>query len=62
MTAFLTFVVLDKQVILPELSAETLEEKSLCADFQKREAYRRQKIAEQKKLQASLSLDFPWQS
>nr|WP_238339813.1 IS1182 family transposase [Ligilactobacillus murinus] len=62
MTAFLTFVVLDKKVTLPELSAETPEEKSLCADFQKRKAYRRQKIAEQKKLQASLSLDFPWYS
>ena len=62
MTAFLTFVVLDKKVTLPELNAETPEEKSLCADFQKRKTYRRQKIAEQKKLQASLSLDFPWYS
>ena len=62
MTAFLTFVVLDKKVTLPELSAETPEEQSLCAGFQKRKACRRQKIAEQRKLQASLSLDFPWYS
>ena len=60
LTAFLTFVVPDKQIILPQVTPITEEEKIICAGYKDRKLEKTKKFARQKELNQRISLHLPW--
>ena len=60
LTAFLTFVVPDKQIILPQITPITEEEKIICAGYKDRKLEKSKKFARQKELNQHISLHLPW--
>ena len=60
LTAFLTFVVPDKQIILPQVTPITEEEKIICAGYKDRKLEKTKKFARQKELNQHISLHLPW--
>lgn len=60
LTAFLTFVVPDKQIILPQITPITEEEKIICAGYKDRKLEKSKKFARQKELNRHISLHLPW--
>ena len=60
LTAFLTFVVPDKQIILPKITPITEEEKIICAGYKDRKLEKSKKFARQKELNQHISLHLPW--
>ena len=60
MTAFFTFVSLDKNKDLPQLKAQTAEEKALCQGYLARKQLRDKMRKLHQTTQDQLSLEFPW--
>lgn len=59
-TAFLTFVVPDKKVILGDIVPVTAEEKLICSGYISRKKARQAAYLKQKDFQRNLSLQHPW--
>ncbi|SEM33090.1 acyl-CoA hydrolase [Ligilactobacillus sp. WC1T17] len=55
-TAFLTFVVLDHERILPAVTPQTAEEKAVCQGFAQRRLQNKQKLELQKELLTQLDI------
>lgn len=60
LTAFMTFVTLDRSVKLPEIYPESAEEKMLCEDFSKRRKLQQENRRLRKEFQQKLDLELPW--
>ncbi|WP_125709104.1 acyl-CoA thioesterase [Companilactobacillus zhongbaensis] len=60
LTCFSTFVLIDKNVELPEIVPVSAEEQYVCAGYQQRKIDRAEKLKEQVSLNKHISLNFPW--
>lgn len=61
-TAFLTFVVPDKEVTLGQIIPVSEEEQYICAGYPKRRQARMLAYQQQRAFQAQLSLKHPWEN
>jgi Acyl-CoA hydrolase len=61
LTCFSTFVVTDKEVVLPGIIPDSDESEYVCSGYQKRQDERLKKLLEQEKFNKNISLKFPWQ-
>ncbi|GAB5057212.1 acyl-CoA thioesterase [Companilactobacillus alimentarius] len=61
LTCFSTFVVTDKNIVLPRIHPDTSEAEFVCAGYEKRQDQRLKKLLEQEKFNKNISLNFPWQ-
>lgn len=60
LTAFLTFVTIDKNVVLPSIEPLTAEEKFICQGYAQRKANRLATFQTQKEFNAQINLEYPW--
>lgn len=60
LTCFSTFVLIDKNIELPEIVPVSKEEKYVCAGYAQRKIERSEKLKEQVALNKHISLSFPW--
>lgn len=60
-TAFLTFVVLDKNISLNSVIPMSEEEKSICSKYSERKQRQLRLLKQEKELRANINLTLPWQ-
>ncbi|AKP03333.1 acyl-CoA thioesterase [Companilactobacillus pabuli] len=61
LTCFSTFVVTDKNIVLPNIVPDNDEAEYVCSGYQERQSQRLKKLLEQEKFNQNISLKFPWQ-
>lgn len=61
LTCFSTFVVTDKNIVLPNIVPDNNEAEYVCSGYQERQSQRLKKLLEQEKFNQNISLKFPWQ-
>lgn len=61
LTCFSTFVVTDKDIVLPQIVPDNDEAKYVCSGYHQRQDERLKKLLEQEKFNKNISLQFPWQ-
>lgn len=61
LTCFSTFVVTDKNIVLPNIVPDNDEAEYVCSGYQERQSQRLKKLLEQEKFYQNISLKFPWQ-
>ena len=61
LTCFSTFVVTDKNIVLPNIVPDSDEAEYVCSGYHKRQSERLEKLMEQEKFNQNISLQFPWQ-
>lgn len=62
LTCFSTFVVTDKNIVLPNIIPDSDEAEYVCSGYHKRQSERLEKLMEQEKFNQNISLQFPWQN
>ena len=60
LTCFSTFVVTDRNVVLPELTADKPEYAYVADGYQERQAQRLAKLKRQRAFNAHISVELPW--
>ncbi|KRL01644.1 acyl-CoA thioesterase [Liquorilactobacillus capillatus] len=60
-TAFLTFVVLDKDFALTTISPSSTEEQAVCSQYAERRHAQHKLLKQQEKLHQKITLNLPWQ-
>lgn len=60
LTAFLTFVTMDKHITLPSIEPLTAEEKFICQGYSARKASRLANFQTQQAFNAQINLEYPW--
>ena len=60
LTAFLTFVTMEKGPALPNIQPESPEERFICAGYEERKAHRLANFQSQKHFNQNISTDYPW--
>ena len=61
LTCFSTFVVTNKDIVLPGVLPDTDEAEYVCSGYHQRQSERLKKLMEQEKFNKNISLNFPWQ-
>jgi len=61
LTCFSTFVVTDKEIVLPGVVPDTDEAEYVCSGYHDRQAERLEKLMKQEQFNKNISLKFPWQ-
>lgn len=61
LTCFSTFVVTDKEIVLPAVLPDNDEAEYVCSGYHDRQGERLKKLMEQEKFNKNISLKFPWQ-
>lgn len=59
LTCFSTFVVTDKNIVLPNIVPDNDEAEYVCSGYQERQSQRLKKLLEQEKFNQNISLKFP---
>lgn len=61
LTCFSTFVVTDKEIVLPAVLPDNDEAEYVCSGYHDRQGERLKKLMEQEKFNKNISLKFSWQ-